>query len=117
MRRIFIYIILIISLTACKVKTKPSEINLEIPEKEIQSADNLKKNKIRIDTDGHYYLNNNQVMFDSIIQKIDSLGTLGFDASSFIIRADKKVNVSETIKIMELGNSSNKKFKLGTSTN
>jgi len=117
MKRIFIYIILILCVTTCKSKVNPSKINIEIPKNEIQTGDNLNSIEIRIDSEGNYYLNKNQVIFDAIIRKIDSLGELGFNSSRIIIRADKEAKVSATIKIMELANNNNKKVKLGTALN
>lgn len=112
MRRIFIYIILILSVAACKTRKTPSEINIQIPEKEKQLENNLKNIVIRIDREGHYYLNKNHVIFDSIIKKIDALGNVGFNASTLLIHADKDVKVSEIIKIMDLANNNTKNVKL-----
>lgn len=117
MRRIFICIILILCATTCNSQTNPTKINLEIPQNEIQSGDNLKSIEIRIDKEGNYYLNKNQVVFNSIIKKIDSLSELGFNSSKITIRADKEAKVSATIKIMELANNNNIKVKLSTSLN
>lgn len=117
MKRIFICIILILCVMACKSKANPSKIKIEIPKNEMQSGDNLKSIEIRIDNEGNYYLNKNQVIFDAIIRKINSLGELGFNSSSIIIRADNEAKVSATIKIMELANNNNKKVKLGTALN
>jgi len=114
MKQIFICIILILCIIACKSKKYSSKINIEIQKNEMKSGDNLKSIEIIIDSEENYYLNKNQVIFDEIIRKIDSLGELGFNSSSIIIHAYKEAKVSATIKIMELANNNNKKVKLGT---
>lgn len=115
--RTILYITLITVLIACKSKTRESRINLEIPKVKKQSKDSLKRIKIRIDDKGSYYINNNHIVFDSIIKKINSLEKFEFNTSNIMIHADKKVRVSNIIKIMELIQNNGKKVTLGKSLN
>lgn len=117
MKTLIIYIFLIISILSCKTKANTSEIKREISQNNLNSIQNKKTIEVKIFKNGKYYLNNEEVIYESIIRKIDSLGELGYDSTKILIRTEKEAKISETIKIMELANKNNKKVKLGISIN
>ena len=117
MRQTFQIIILFIIiygliLTVCKSSPEYSTIDLIMPEAKTKSVDSLKKILIRIDDKENFYLNNNIVSFDSIINKMDSLEIIGFNSSKIYVQADKKVRVSAIVRVMELAKDNNKKVEL-----
>lgn len=117
MKALIIYVILIVSVLACKSKANKSEINVVAQKNNLNSVQDQKTIELKIYKNGEYYLNDSQVIYESIIRKIDSLGELGYNSTEILVRTEKEAKVSETIKIMELANKNNKKVKLGISIN
>lgn len=117
MKILMIYVFLIMSFLSCRSKANTTEIKTEVVKSNLNRIKDKNTIELKIYKNGEYYINDNEVMYESIITKIDSLGKLGYNSAEILIRTEKEAKISETIKVMELANKNNKKVRLGVSIN
>ena len=90
----------------------PSKIKLILPDDTKTVTDSINSIVVRIDENENYFLNEIKTDLSSMHSKIDSLGEIGYNDSTIIIDADKRVMVSRVVEVMNLAKESNRKVIL-----